>query len=151
MPRKPHPLAPGPGRPSLVKATPELVDAACADIALGLPVESALILRGISPQGMAKWREKNPAVELAFKTAEATFERSMVVLMQAHAKRDAKAVQWLMERRTRGQWAAPAGKVELTGKDGGPMQSLTISKALLASVAGGPDQARPMLNVTPRA
>lgn len=151
MARKPHPLAPAVGRPSIIKATPELVAAACADIRAGLPIESALIRQGICRQAMDKWRAKNPAVALAFERAESDWEAEMVALMSKHALRDAKAAQWLMERRLRGAWLPPAGKVELTGKDGGPMQSLTISKALLASVAGGADQSRPMLNVTPRA
>ena len=149
MARKPHPLAPV-GRPQIVKATPELVAAACADIAKGLPIESALVRQGIAPSTMATWRLKNPAVELAFATAETEFETWLVNVIRGHALKDTKAACWLAERRLRGQWAPPAGKVELTGKDGGPIQSLTISKTLLANVAQGADMPRPVRNVTPQ-
>lgn len=154
MPRLPkgqiHPLAPAKGRPQLVKCTPELVKAACDDIRRGLPIESALVLRGVTWSGMDYWRKRNPAIEQAFKRAEVEFESDMVNLLRRHAEKDAKAAQWLTERRLRGNWQPAAGKVEVTGKDGGAIQALTISKVLLSSVAQAADLPRPMVNVTPQ-
>lgn len=146
--RTPHPLRPSKGgRPATIKATPELVEAACADIELGLPIESALVLRGISRKAMDKWRAINPAVEQAFANAESRFERRMVLNIESASKRDPKCSQWLLERRASQRWAQVT-KAELTGKGGGPLQSMTISKQLFASVASDPDRAK---NVKPTA
>jgi hypothetical protein len=143
--RPKHPLAVAKGgRPAIIKATPELVARACARITKGLPIESALNLEGISRQAMDKWRAKNPSVQIAFQRAETQFEEDMVALLRGHAIKDGKIGQWLLERRTRASWLPPATKTELTGKDGGAIQAMTISKILLSNVSQSPDALKDM-------
>lgn len=147
--RQPHPLAPKGGRPQVIKATPELVARVCAKIEQGLPIESSLVLEGISRQALDKWRNKNPLIEIQFQRAEALFEERMVGKVEKHADKDVKAATWLLERRSRGQWLPAPTKTELTGKDGGPIQALTLSKVLLSSVAQAVDAPKPMKQAIP--
>jgi hypothetical protein len=143
-----HPLAPV-GRPPKVRATAEVVSKACADIRKGLSIEAALVRQGVAPQTMDVWRKKNPQVDLDFKRAEADFEDEIIGLIRGHAAKDSKSAQWLAERRLRGTWLPPAQRQELTGKDGGPIQALTLSKVLLSSVAQAVDAPKPMKQAIP--
>lgn len=145
-----HPLQPSKGgRPPVVKATPELIEAACNDIRLGLTIEGALALQGISRVSVDRWRKINPAVNLAFERAEHEFEKDLLAKLQRHSDKDQKAATWLLERRSRGQWLPAPTKTELTGKDGGPIQALTLSKVLLSSVAQAVDAPKPMKQAIP--
>jgi hypothetical protein len=138
-----HPLAPV-GRPPKVRATVELVAKACADIRKGLSIEASLIRPGVAPQTMDVWRKKNVMVELEFKRAEADFEDWIIGIIRGHALKDPKSAQWLTERRLRGTWLPPVARTELTGKDGGAIQAMTISKILLSNVSQSPDALKDM-------
>ena len=130
------------GRPGKIKATPELLQRACDSISRGLGLESALILAGVSPTGMERWRKENPLVETRLQIAERMWEEGIVAMLHGKAAAgDTKVGQWLLERRMSARWL-PALKTELTGANGGAIQHITIHKSLLGSVAGSPDAER---------
>lgn len=140
-----------PGRPSVPKKlSPQIIETILNKIEQGLPQESALVLAGISRQAVDVWRKRNPLLQLRFEQAECKFEERLLANINVFAGTDMKAAAWLLERRLP-RWA-PMTKTELTGKDGGPV--LTLSQQLLASVAGGRDEGnrpRKTINVTPSA
>lgn len=136
------------GRPSTVSLSPAKADAALADVRHGLPIVSALVLQGIAKGTVDYFLNRNPTLRAELAKAEAEFERGLLENLVAKSASDARVAQWLLERRAGGQWA-PVTRAEVTGKDGGPLQSLTISRALLATIGKAPD-AEPV-NVTPRA
>lgn len=126
------------GRPVLLrKLTPEVVDKVIANVRMGLPQESALVLAGITRQAVDKWRQRNPLLQIRFEQAECEFEAEMVARINTFGKTDTKSTQWLIERRLN-RWA-PVTKAELTGKDGAPLGAMTVSQQLFASVAGAKD------------
>lgn len=130
------------GRPARVKATPELLQKACASISNGLGIDSALILAGVSPNSLDRWRKDNPLVEQRLQIAERMWEMGIVAMLNGKASAgDSKVAQWLLERRMSARWL-PAVKTELTGANGGAIQHITIHKSLLGSVAGSPDAER---------
>ena len=130
------------GRPARIKATPELLQKACDSIANGLGIESALILAGVTPNSLDRWRKENPLVEARLQVAERMWEEGIVAMLNGKAAAgDAKVGQWLLERRMSSRWL-PALKTELTGANGGAIQHITIHKSLLGSVAGSPDAER---------
>jgi hypothetical protein len=146
--RKQHPLAMV-GRPPKVRATVELVAKACADIRKGLTIEAAFVRQGVLTQTMDVWRKKNSMVEREIRSAEADFEDYIIGLIRGHAVKDTKAAQWLAERRLRGNWLPPVARTELTGKDGGAIQAMTLSKVLFSNVSQGPDLPKQMKVAVP--
>jgi hypothetical protein len=142
--RKPHPLAPNPiarnGKPARVAITPELIETILNNIQGGMPVEPSCILAGITRDGVDKWLKKNPALRHRFMVAELEWEKTIVGNIQSAAKADHRAGQWLLERRVSSRWA-PVSKQELTGKNGGPLQQMTLAKELLGGLANKGDPA----------
>lgn len=121
-------------KPDLRKPlTGEALEAVLADLRIGLTIESALVRAGIGRDNMDKWRKRNPALELEFAKAEADFEAEIVRNINAAARSDHRAGQWLLERRRSASWA-PVTKQELTGRNGGPIQEITLAKQLLGTV-----------------
>ena len=135
---KPDELPTKRGRPSTIALAPDKCAAALAHVARGLPISSALVLAGIDRANVAYFLTKNPKMRGEFCRAEAEFELGLIDGLTAKAPADARVAQWLLERRLGQGWVA-VSRAEVTGKDGGPLQSLTISKALLASVGRAPD------------
>lgn len=126
---------PGSGR---LKATPEVIQKILANISRGLTQEKALILAGISRQAMHRWKKANPVLQQKFDEAEAEAEAKLVDTIVTATSTDWKAANWLLERRH--AWAAVT-KTELTGKNGGPVQSLSIAKQLVGSMSTKADPA----------
>lgn len=136
------------GRPARIKATPQLVDAAVADIMTGLSIESALVLRGIAVGSVSYFLRLHPEAKEAFDKAERDFEKIHVSRIHAAAERDPKWSTWLLERRVGHRWA-PLAKSEVSGPNGGPIQTLTLGKQLLATVAIGSDKVKREIPVGP--
>jgi hypothetical protein len=128
----------GRGRPRIHNIAAEKADAAIQRVRAGLPIVSALVLSDVRHGDVANLLNKMPALRLALSKAEAEFEFKHVQNIENRALTDAKFSQWLLERRQGDRWL-PVSRTEITGKDGGALQSLTISKTLLASVGRAPD------------
>lgn len=127
-----------PGRPAGIKDSPAVVNGVCGRIMDGLHIESALILAGMSRANVPNWLKLHPKAALMFEAAEVAWEEKLVRRVEAFSKEDVKAAQWLMERRAARKWA-PLTKTEVTGKDGAALQSMTLSKVLLATVSSQAD------------
>jgi hypothetical protein len=138
-----HPLMPPKGkagRPVVrIKATPALIAGICESIKGGLSIESSCILHGITRTGVDRWRKINPAVNSQFEKAEVQFEADLVGKMKGFASNDVKAASWLLERRLSRSWAQ-VSKNELTGKDGGPVKSLSLAKEMVGGMGAKVDQ-----------
>lgn len=120
------------GRPH--KFTRDTVDRLMRAIRMGLTYELACMHAGISYDTLNDWRnnkfprnldddQKHMKLEFAdmFTRAEGdAAARHMGTIMQAAAQGDWKASAWALERR----WPHHYGKsaVEITGKDGGPIE-----------------------------
>lgn len=137
------------GRPVVYKDDPAFVSAVASKIEDGLFIESALILLGVPHSSVDFYCKKYPRALRVFKQAEAKFEAEMVDNIKRKAQSDPKCSQWLLERRAAAKWAQVT-KSELTGKNGGPLASLTLSKVLLASVSIAPDRVKPVKAIKPR-
>lgn len=121
-----------------LQPTPEVIQSVCDRISVGLGIESALVCQGLSRAGADKWLKQHTHARLAFEEAEAKWELDMVTKLHGFASKEAKAAQWLLERRQAARWAAVT-KAEITGKGGGAIQHQTLSHVLLASVGGKQD------------
>lgn len=92
--------------------------------------ETACSLCRITYQTFRRWMIKGSADEsgiyrnfwLAVQEAEAKSERNANLYWQAHFKEDYRAARDWMDRRFRNKWGRK-DIVELTGKDGGPIQT----------------------------
>lgn len=118
-----------------LRATPETVRHILEAIGNGLTVEESVIMAGVAPRAVTKWREANAGLEALFRQAELAEKAKLLALMQSHAKRDSKAANWLLERR---HSMESRNRTEITGANGGPIHALTIHRELLASLAKGP-------------
>lgn len=119
-----------------LKASPEMVEKIVGFLRGGLALERAVVLAGVTPRAVAKWREANENLSQVFTAAEIEIENELIQAMRLAVGKDYKAAAWLLERRF--QWE-PKHRTEVTGRDGGPIQALTIHKHLMASMAAQPD------------
>lgn len=136
------------GRPAKLKATPELVAKVRSYVLGGLSIESGLILSGISSGSCDHFLKQYPEAKEEFLKAERDFELKMVRRIELASERDPKWGAWLLERRVGHRWA-PIAKSELSGPNGGPIQTLTLGKQLLATVAVGHDKVKREIPVGP--
>lgn len=136
------------GRPAKLKATPELVNKVRNYVLGGLSIDSGLILSGIPSGSMDHFLKQYPEAKEEFLKAEREFESRMVARLESASERDPKWVAWLLERRVGHRWA-PMAKSEVSGPNGGPIQTLTLGKQLLATVAVGHDKVKREIPVGP--
>ncbi len=96
--------------------TPELVEAICARVRIGVPVEAAAASLGVMPATLAAWNERGKRQEApgacrellqAVARAEAACQLHLVALLQRHARNDWRAAAWLLERRWPDEWGQP--------------------------------------------
>jgi hypothetical protein len=149
---KPLAVANKGGRPAGVKPTEAVLARVCERIESGLPIDSALVLEGMSRQNAPLWLKRYPQAQEAFDISESKWESAMLAKVAAHGFKDHKALTWILERRAAQRWA-PLAKTELTGKNGGALQVTTLSKVLLATVASASDnliRVKPVPTAKPR-
>lgn len=124
------------------KFTRETIDRLMRGIRMGLTYELACMHAGIDYNTFNDWRngkfprrldddQKQLKIEFLDMLTRAEGDsamRHMSTIMQAAAQGDWKAAAWALERR----WPHHYGKevVELTGKDGGPVEISRIEKEL---------------------
>ena len=89
-------------------------------IELGGTRRMACALVGISEDTLARWAASNADFAERLKTAESRRDRALVVNIRTAAAKDWKAAAWLLERVAREDYGT--NKVEVTGKDGGPIK-----------------------------
>lgn len=131
------------GRRVVYKCTPQMVSDICDRVSMGVSVEAALTLSGVPKSSHGNWLKRNVSAADRIAEAEANFENGLLFELREKARSDAKVGQWLLERRNPARWAA-VSRQEISGPGGGPVQSLTLSKALLASIAVAPDKPKPV-------
>lgn len=110
------------GRPS--KYTPERISAILDAIRLGVPRELAARASGINPDTFYTWQKEKPEFSDAVNEAEAKSTLALVAKVQkAASDGNWTAAAWMLERRFPKQFGRlDRSQVELTGKDGGPVQ-----------------------------
>lgn len=122
-----------PGRPT--KCTPEVIEAVCENVRLGLPRKWAAIRAGISESVYYHWKaegqkglEPYASFLESLTRAEADDMAALVTdvrcattgQMPGNAQPDWRAQSWLLERRFRGDFGKTTA-VELSGPDRGPV------------------------------
>ncbi len=132
------------GKP--LKATKELIESIRASVRQGLSIDKSCILHGVTSAALDKWKKANADIMEGFRQAELEGETELVKIIRDAAPKDWKAANWLLERRH--EWEQRS-RTELTGKDGGPIMS--VSQQLLASVASGASPAEKAKARKPRA
>jgi hypothetical protein len=122
------------GRPTIL--TQEITQQLCAHIERGLPKEKACYLVGIDERTLHLWIEKGSAEDAeeiyvalmrSVKSSEARFAQSALGNMADLAKAGNKnwtAYGWMLERLQPGSFAK-VDRLEVTGKEGGPIESVT--------------------------
>lgn len=126
--------------------TPEVRKVILDCIGEGLPLDVAALNAGVSYRSISRWKEWDEAFHDECKQAEARAQRSLVSDLKSKAAAGNKvwtANAWMLERRF--GWH-PVSRSEITGKDGGPIQHLTIAKQILlrAGAKGEPKKAEPV-------
>lgn len=134
------------GRPSQTKLTPEVRKIVLDSIALGMPLHRAAIRAGVSERSLVRWREANPEFMEECRKHEADAEAACLASLKSKGEGGNRlwtTDAWLLERRF---GYHPVSRSEITGKDGGPIQHLTIAKQILmrAGARGEPKRAEPM-------
>lgn len=130
------------GKTKVTQCTPDVIRKVATLVASGNTVKQAVAAIGISWNTASKWRAyadegKQPYVDYfeAIAEAKAACEVSMVQAVYKFGMAgDAKALQYILERRYGQRWRPPSQRQELTGKDGGPIQAKTISELTLPEV-----------------
>lgn len=107
------------------KYTPERVIRIIKAIKDGLPFSTAAALGGISEATFYNWMRDNIEFLESVKAAEAEAEETLVNAIQTDPSWQSKA--WILERRHPDKWGkVDRNKIELTGKDGGPVEQIVI-------------------------
>ena len=106
--------------------TPELTEALCAELKLGMAIRAACQHVGIDDSTYRKWMTRGENGEEPFVTfrtaatrAKAEGVRALVVTVRKAAASDWRAAAWILERREPDEWSR---RVEVTGSEGGPVQ-----------------------------
>lgn len=103
------------------KYTPDRVERILTALREGLPIESAANYGGIHKDTFYEWLKQHSDFSDAVKDAESEAEFKLVQTIQADPSWQSKA--WILERRHPDRWGkVDRNKVELTGKDGGPIE-----------------------------
>lgn len=128
------------GRPS--KLTKTVKDRIIEGVELGMPLERAANMAGVSGRTLANWRERGEKVAktieeagpegvevdpedykyfqffLAYEKANAEAMAGHLINLENHARTDPKISMWILERRFSADFRPPAERKELTGADG---------------------------------
>lgn len=129
------------GRPH--KFTRETVDALLEGVRAGLPFHLAAEAAGISESTFHAW-QSGMFPRGADKSLKAEFSEALthargfsalkhMELLNAHAITEWKAAAWILERRFPQEFGVK--RVELTGKDGGPIELASKTRRLIEEVA----------------
>lgn len=130
-----------------MKASADLVRRILKSIDGGLTIEKAIIKCGVSVDMVDRWKRSNATLCQLFLQAELEQEEKLVGYIKKAAPTEWKAANWLLERRH--QWLQQL-RNELTGKDGGALQVVTLHKSLLSVVGGAPGKGKAdPIDVTP--
>lgn len=121
--------------------TPELTEEICKHISSGNFIETSLALAGLPKSTFYEWCKKAHAGEIRYQKfleavvkAEAESEKKKVGYIEKVAPYDWRAAAYLLEKRHKTRWEK-RDKLELTGKDGEPVQ-LHEKKAVLVAAVG---------------
>ncbi len=112
------------GRPT--KCTPEAQTKIVQAIAGGNYREVAAQWAGVAPETLGRWLSRKREPYLSFRRAvleaeQAAEIRAVALIMKAAAE-DPKHAEWWLERKFHERWGR-RDRTELTGKDGGPIQT----------------------------
>ena len=118
---------PGSGAPK--QRTPERQAKIVEMVSAGLPASKAALANGLEPSNLARWRKSYPTFDRALKQAEALAEAAAISAVRS-GKPGWQGQAWFLER-VKGYFP----RQELTGKDGGPIKSSTITKETLSKLA----------------
>lgn len=130
------------GRPS--KLTPKVQKAIVKALADGNYRTTAAKFAGVSYESFITWYGRGRTATSgnfrsfydAVVAAETKAEMEMVRIIRREARIDAKHAKWFLSHRHRERWAdnLAQGKIELTGKDGGPLKIEEARGALVAKL-----------------
>ncbi len=128
----------GPGQPT--KRSPEREQAILNALRVGNTRRASAAAAEVSEDTLANWMTADSAFFGAVEKAEADAELRFLGQVAKHAVKSPTAAQWWLERRRPRDYRQMTG-VELTGADGGPIETLSVTdglndheKALLRSV-----------------
>ncbi len=101
------------------KYTDEIVNEIIGGVAVGMTDKDAALAAGITEQTLSRWRKRY--VDFDNRLMRARKQRSRLLLRRIHtaSERDWKAAAELLDRTDREYRKTP---LEITGKDGGPIQ-----------------------------
>lgn len=130
------------GRPS--KLTPEVQKKIVKALKAGNYRSIAAKFAGVSYESLVTWYGRGRDARAghfrefydAVVAAETAAEMDMVAIITRYAKADPKHAKWFLSHRHRDRWAdnLAQGKIELTGKDGGPLKVEDARSMLLAKL-----------------
>jgi hypothetical protein len=126
--------------------TPELTERICVHIRKGVQQKYACPAEGLNWNTARDWNRygrqgKEPYASVwtpAIAAARAFWVAQAVGRISEHAEKDWKADAWLLERRVKDFMKPEHRKIELTGKDGGPIRT-TSTEDLLAVIRSTED------------
>lgn len=103
----------------------------CEHLAAGLTRRAAAGIERIREQTISEWYHSDDGFKEDVDAAESRYEAGLTARVSAAAMSsdDPSIAQWILERRFRKEWGAGT-KVEMTGADGGPVQSTLFVVAL---------------------
>ncbi len=104
------------------KYTDEIVNEIIGGVAVGMTDKDAALAAGITEQTLSRWRKRY--VDFDNRLMRARKQRSRLLLRRIHTatERDWRAAAELLDRTDREYRKTP---LEITGKDGGPIQHET--------------------------
>lgn len=121
------------GRPT--KRNTKTRAAILAALAAGLTYERAARAAGVSYDLLREWRRDDPSFASAVDLVNAKIELRLLEIIHAAAPSDWRASAWLLERRFPETWGR--NRIEVTGKDGGPVAIAASIDAKLAQLSLG--------------
>lgn len=89
----------------------------------GMSIAHACELAGFDPSNVQKWMQSQADATEAAAHAKASADEKLVYGLYAKADDDPRIAQWLLERKRPADFGR-AERVEVTGKDGGPIETV---------------------------
>lgn len=124
------------------KFDPETAEDVLRTIRAGNFLETAAAFAGVTPKTVRNWLRKGarqkegPLADFARDYAEAEATAETYALAQITRSRDWAAAAWRLERRFGKRWSRKAA-LELSGPDGGPIESTVHTLSDLVRAAAG--------------
>lgn len=99
-----------------------------AKVNQGMPVSQACELAGFLRATLHEWMAAQTVRREELTQARAAADEKLVYGLYAKADDDPRVAQWILERKRPDEWGR-AERVEVTGKDGGPIETVHKTRA----------------------